>query len=102
MGCCFSAIKTIKLTRKRNNHRNQEHQTQNNKKKNHSFFRKKEVIPSGKRTDFGYDKDFEKRYTMGKLLGHGQYGYTYVATDNSNGDRVAVKKIDKNKVLFLC
>ncbi|XP_017214875.1 calcium-dependent protein kinase 28 isoform X2 [Daucus carota subsp. sativus] len=98
MGCCFSAIKTIKL--KKNNHRNQEQQRQNNKKKNHSFFRKKEVIPCGKRTDFGYDKDFEKRYTMGKLLGHGQYGYTYVATDNSNGDRVAVKKIDKNKMIL--
>lgn len=57
------------------------------------------VIPCGKRTDFGYDKDFDKRYTIGKLLGHGQFGYTYVATDRSSGDRVAVKKIEKNKVL---
>lgn len=57
------------------------------------------VIPCGKRTDFGYDKNFDKRYTIGKLLGHGQFGYTYVATDKANGDRVAVKRIDKNKVL---
>lgn len=60
------------------------------------------VIPCGKRTDFGYDKDFDLRYTIGKLLGHGQFGYTYVAVDRSNGDRVAVKKIDKNKVPFFC
>lgn len=35
---------------------------------------------------------------LGKLLGHGQFGYTYVATDKVTGDRVAVKRIDKNKV----
>ncbi|NP_001312822.1 calcium-dependent protein kinase 28-like [Nicotiana tabacum] len=58
------------------------------------------VIPCGKRTDFGYDKDFDKRYTIGKLLGHGQFGYTYVATDRSSGDRVAVKKIEKNKMVL--
>ena len=59
------------------------------------------IIPCGKRTDFGYHKDFDQRYTIGKLLGHGQFGYTYVATDEANGDRVAVKKIDKNKVFFI-
>ncbi|KAM0970251.1 hypothetical protein ACFX13_018617 [Malus domestica] len=58
------------------------------------------VIPCGKRTDFGYDKNFDKRYTIGKLLGHGQFGYTYVATDRANGDRVAVKRIDKNKMIL--
>jgi calcium-dependent protein kinase len=58
------------------------------------------VIACGKRTDFGYDKDFDKRYTIGKLLGHGQFGYTYVATDKATGDRVAVKKIDKNKMVL--
>ncbi|KAK9285354.1 hypothetical protein L1049_024545 [Liquidambar formosana] len=58
------------------------------------------VIPCGKRTDFGYAKDFNKRYTIGKLLGHGQFGYTYVATDKSNGDRVAVKRIEKNKMVL--
>lgn len=58
------------------------------------------VIPCGKRTDFGYEKDFDKRYSIGKLLGHGQFGYTYVATDKINGDRVAVKKIEKNKMVL--
>uniref|UniRef100_A0A5B6ZR43 non-specific serine/threonine protein kinase n=1 Tax=Davidia involucrata TaxID=16924 RepID=A0A5B6ZR43_DAVIN len=58
------------------------------------------VIPLGKRTDFGYAKDFDKKYTIGKLLGHGQFGYTYVATDMFNGDRVAVKKIEKKKMVL--
>ncbi|CAK9320742.1 unnamed protein product [Citrullus colocynthis] len=58
------------------------------------------VIPCGKRTDFGYDKNFDERYTIGKLLGHGQFGYTYVAIDKANGDRVAVKKIEKNKMIL--
>ncbi|CAN0918691.1 Calcium-dependent protein kinase 16 [Linum grandiflorum] len=58
------------------------------------------AVPCGKRTDFGYDKDFNKRYTIGKLLGHGQFGYTYVATDKGNGDRVAVKRIDKGKMIL--
>ncbi|EOA30208.1 hypothetical protein CARUB_v10013325mg [Capsella rubella] len=56
------------------------------------------IIPYGKRVDFGYAKDFDHRYTIGKLLGHGQFGYTYVATDKKTGDRVAVKKIDKAKM----
>ncbi|KAF2312394.1 hypothetical protein GH714_034517 [Hevea brasiliensis] len=58
------------------------------------------VIPCGKRTDFGYAKDFDRRYMIGKLLGHGQFGYTYVATDKANGDRVAVKRIEKNKMVL--
>ncbi|XWS33861.1 hypothetical protein CRYUN_Cryun22dG0119400 [Craigia yunnanensis] len=58
------------------------------------------IIPCGKRTDFGYHKDFDKRYTIGKLLGHGQFGYTYVAADKANGDRVAVKKIEKYKMVL--
>ncbi|XP_059623499.1 calcium-dependent protein kinase 28-like isoform X2 [Cornus florida] len=58
------------------------------------------VIPCGKRTDFGFAKDFDRKYSIGKLLGHGQFGYTYVAIDKSNGDRVAVKRIEKNKMVL--
>ncbi|KAG0490032.1 hypothetical protein HPP92_006895 [Vanilla planifolia] len=58
------------------------------------------VIPCGKRTDFGYAKDFDVHYAFGKLLGHGQFGYTYVATDRGNGDRVAVKRIEKAKMVL--
>ncbi|GJV74137.1 calcium-dependent protein kinase 28-like protein [Tanacetum coccineum] len=61
---------------------------------------KKVIIPCGKRTNFGYLKNFDKRFSTGKLLGHGQFGYTYVAIDKANGDRVAVKKIDKNKMVL--
>ncbi|KAK1363484.1 Calcium-dependent protein kinase 28 [Heracleum sosnowskyi] len=56
-------------------------------------------VPTGKKTNFGYERGFEKRYTVGKLLGHGQFGYTYSATDNTTGNLVAVKKIDKNKMV---
>ncbi|RWV97786.1 hypothetical protein BHE74_00003818 [Ensete ventricosum] len=55
------------------------------------------LVSCGKRRDFGYAKDFESRYSIGKLLGHGQFGYTFVATENSTEERVAVKRIDKNK-----
>ncbi|XP_042507299.1 calcium-dependent protein kinase 28-like [Macadamia integrifolia] len=58
------------------------------------------VNPCGKRTDFGYAKDFDKKYSIGKLLGHGQFGYTFVATDKSTGERVAVKRIEKNKMIL--
>ena len=55
-------------------------------------------VPCGKRTDFGYEKDFENRFSLGTLLGHGQFGYTYVGIDKTNGDRVAVKRLEKSKV----
>ncbi|URE30256.1 calcium-dependent protein kinase [Musa troglodytarum] len=58
------------------------------------------LVPCGRRTNFGYDRDFASKYTIGKLLGHGQFGYTFVATDNAHGDRVAVKRIDKNKMIL--
>lgn len=57
-------------------------------------------IPFGKRTDFGFERDFANRYTLGRLLGHGQFGYTFVAIDKVNGDRVAVKRIDRNKMVL--
>ncbi|KAG0488333.1 hypothetical protein HPP92_007144 [Vanilla planifolia] len=44
--------------------------------------------------------DFDVHYAFGKLLGHGQFGYTYVATDRGNGDRVAVKRIEKAKMVL--
>lgn len=71
-----------------------------NKVREKNSSRRQGLIPCGKRTDFGYEKDFDRKYTIGKLLGHGQFGYTYVATDKSNGDRVAVKKIDKSKMVL--
>ncbi|KAG6475959.1 hypothetical protein ZIOFF_065191 [Zingiber officinale] len=58
------------------------------------------LVACGKRTDFGYAKDFESRYSIGKLLGHGQFGYTFVATEKTTGERVAVKRIDKNKMVL--
>ncbi|XP_057416122.1 calcium-dependent protein kinase 28 isoform X2 [Lotus japonicus] len=57
-------------------------------------------VPSGMRADFGYDKDFDERYSLGKLLGHGQFGYTYVGVDKASGDRVAVKRLEKSKMVL--
>ncbi|CAM0947340.1 unnamed protein product [Alopecurus aequalis] len=48
--------------------------------------------------EFGYGRDFEARYEVGRLLGHGQFGYTFAATERQSGDRVAVKRIDKSKM----
>lgn len=86
----------------RNQHQKQKTQQQNNNKnkRKERSSSKNGVIPCGKTTDFGYLKDFDSTYSIGKLLGHGQFGYTYVAIDKANGDRVAVKKIDKNKMIL--
>jgi calcium-dependent protein kinase len=100
--------KTTKATTATRKKQEVVHHHQNNKNVNNEAEKKLKVkekqsskaIPCGKRTDFGYDKDFDMRYTIGKLLGHGQFGYTYVAIDKANGDRVAVKRIEKNKVFF--
>lgn len=130
MGTCWSATKVSGSSSQRNsnnNHREnrpppsseptttssttkkQQHQKQKpqrhfqpphqHRDKGHSK-RPSGVLPCGKRTDFGYAKDFDKKYSIGKLLGHGQFGYTFVATDKGNGDRVAVKRIEKNKVFW--
>ncbi|KAI3711222.1 hypothetical protein L2E82_41148 [Cichorium intybus] len=98
-GSNFNSHKT-KESNKNQQQRNQPQGNNNkNKMKNKATSRRQNgVISCGKRTDFGYVKDFAQRYSIGKLLGHRQFGYTYVATDKANGDRVAVKKIDKNKV----
>ncbi|KAL5200253.1 hypothetical protein ABZP36_021456 [Zizania latifolia] len=55
--------------------------------------------PAPARVEFGYERDFEGRYQVGRLLGHGQFGYTFAATDRHSGDPVAVKRIDKAKMV---
>lgn len=55
-------------------------------------------IPLGLRTDFRYARDFRKHYTLGKELGHGQFGTTYAATGVKSGDRVACKTIQKKQM----
>ncbi|OAY57544.1 calcium-dependent protein kinase 28 [Manihot esculenta] len=87
-------------TRKSRQLQTQQQQQQHKIKEKQTSRRQSGMIPCGKRTDFGYAKDFDRRYVIGKLLGHGQFGYTYVATDKANGDRVAVKRIDKNKMVL--
>ncbi|KAG7618602.1 putative calcium-dependent protein kinase 18 CAMK-CDPK family [Arabidopsis thaliana] len=104
MGLCFSSPKaTRRGTGSRNPNPDSPKASEKVSNKNKKNTKKIQLrhqggIPYGKRIDFGYAKDFDNRYTIGKLLGHGQFGFTYVATDNNNGNRVAVKRIDKAKM----
>ncbi|KAF7809657.1 Calcium-dependent protein kinase 28 [Senna tora] len=82
-------------------HKNQQKNSQKQRPRdNQNSRRKAGPIPCGKRTDFGYEKDFSLQYSLGKLLGHGQFGYTYVGVNKANGDRVAVKRLEKNKMVL--
>ncbi|XP_076887805.1 calcium-dependent protein kinase 28-like [Bidens hawaiensis] len=94
MGACLS---TTKISGSNSNRKHDEGGGSNGKKPIRQKH-KEVIVPCGTRTDFGYVKDFDNHYSVGKLLGHGQFGYTYVAIHKSTGDRVAVKKIDKNKM----
>lgn len=112
MGACFSADAKIRggtssagtrSSRKQQlqpEQKNKAPTTQPQQKDRGSKRRSSGLVPCGRRTDFGYAKDFDSRYSVGKLLGHGQFGYTFVATENATGERVAVKRIDKNKVIL--
>ncbi|CAN8251328.1 unnamed protein product [Cochlearia groenlandica] len=107
MGVCFSAIRVICASSRRRsssrplpNNNNNQNRKEPNPKDKPSTKRRTGSIPYGMRTDFGFAKDFNDRYSIGKLLGHGQFGYTYVAIDKSNGDRVAVKRLDKSKMVL--
>ncbi|CAA7391358.1 unnamed protein product [Spirodela intermedia] len=99
--------KAQKTQRKSSNNKNQQRkQQQQNPPQNQQHHRDKGevtrtngVVSLGKRTNFGYSRDFESKYEIGKLLGHGHFGYTFVATDKANGDQVAVKRINKNKMV---
>ncbi|CAK9203551.1 unnamed protein product [Sphagnum jensenii] len=63
-----------------------------------SSIKDNDSVPLGKKTNFGYARDFKAKYTLGKLLGHGQFGYTYVAVEKATGMRVAVKTIEKKQM----
>lgn len=76
-------------------------QNQQNHREKGEVKRTNGVVPYGKRTNFGYPRDFESKYEIGKLLGHGHFGYTFVAIDKANGNHVAVKRINKQKVFLL-
>ncbi|KAF8104516.1 hypothetical protein N665_0171s0022 [Sinapis alba] len=110
MGVCFSAIRVTgasSSSRQTNNnkahHKKSKNPNPENKPPSSTTKTKRRTtgsVPCGKRTEFGYAKDFHEKYSIGKLLGHGQFGYTYVAIDKANGDRVAVKRLDKTKMVL--
>lgn len=114
MGLCISSnqrkVSGSSSNQKENHHQNnnhhQQHKTTAQKKEKEKEKEKEKansnggIVPMGKRTNFGYAKDFERKYQIGKLLGHGQFGYTYVATDRASSERVAVKRIEKKKMVL--
>nr|VDD28764.1 unnamed protein product [Brassica oleracea] len=119
MGLCFSDIRVTGTTSSSSRRSSSQTNNNNNKKNPKSnktpppppennndkpstttTKRRTGSVPCGKRTEFGYAKDFHDQYSIGKLLGHGQFGYTYVAIHKSNGDRVAVKRLDKSKMVL--
>ncbi|WOL05199.1 calcium-dependent protein kinase 4 [Canna indica] len=101
MGACFSTrTKVGQHHKQKQKQQQQEEKQQPQQNERGGKSRPTVLVPCGKRTDFGYAKDFESRYTIGKLLGHGQFGYTFVATEYVTGERVAVKRLDKNKMIL--
>ncbi|XP_010268196.1 PREDICTED: calcium-dependent protein kinase 28-like [Nelumbo nucifera] len=98
---CSSRHQKRNQSHKNRSHQQQQRNSQQHQNKNNVQSRRPSGSTAcGKRTDFGYAKDFDQRYSVGKLLGHGQFGYTFVATNKVNGDRVAVKRIEKNKMVL--
>lgn len=73
------------------------------KKTPHKYLahRKDEEVALGLRTDFGHPRDFGERYSLGKELGHGQFGTTYVCVDKKTGENLACKAILKKQVTCL-
>ncbi|EFJ17487.1 calcium dependent protein kinase 28 [Selaginella moellendorffii] len=92
MGVCFSVPKRRKQDPATGNAKSRVRPAGHNRKNN--------AIPLGLRTNFGYGRDFKSKYRIGKLLGHGQFGYTYSAVELMTGDKVAVKRIEKKKMLL--
>lgn len=56
------------------------------------------AVALGLRTDFGYARNFQECYKLGKELGHGQFGTTFLATDINTQELLAVKTIKKKSV----
>lgn len=44
---------------------------------------------------FKVDADIEELYTLGKCIGQGVEGQVYLATDNSSGEQVAIKLVER-------
>ncbi|KAJ3693989.1 hypothetical protein LUZ60_009469 [Juncus effusus] len=94
MGSCFSSKVDGAASSD-----NKSGQPENDKRPQRGVNRERELRVRVKtKVEFGYERNFENKYSMGKLLGHGQFGYTFCATDRNTGDRVAVKRMDKNKM----
>eukprot|EP00850_Spirogloea_muscicola_P009411 SM000052S17803 [mRNA] locus=s52:724587:728727:- [translate_table: standard] len=91
MGGCFSRQSPSSLRASRPEQAQLQQQSKKEKKD-------ESAVPLGKRTNFGYDRDFKQKYIVGKELGHGQFGITYAAIEKATGERVAVKTLYKKQM----
>jgi calcium-dependent protein kinase len=48
---------------------------------------------------FRYCKDISEQFSLGKVLGKGQFGTTRIAVQKTTGDKLACKTISKRKVV---
>ena len=96
MGACLCLL--ANRGEKKNTQQSQNPSTQNSETTKNAKAKNSSSVPLGKLTKFGYSTDFSQRYEKGKLLGHGQFGFTYAATSRSTGEKFAVKVIEKKKV----
>ena len=46
-----------------------------------------------------YRKDIAEQFSLGKVLGKGQFGTTRIAVHRGNGDKYACKTISKRKIV---
>eukprot|EP00249_Psilotum_nudum_P015300 c25250_g1_i1 orf=455-916(+) len=106
MGGCFSSAKPkqkLPHTEPGETKLNEKEETKTspkNRRIKSSHLKVNGTVPLGKLTNFGYCRDFKQRYHQGKLLGHGQFGYTYVAKNIATGEKVAAKTIEKKQMLL--
>ncbi|XP_047334619.1 calcium-dependent protein kinase 19-like [Impatiens glandulifera] len=74
-------------------------QTQRERKKPEIIYTKSPVvIPLDTILGKPYE-DVKKHYTLGKVLGRGQFGVTYLCTEIGTGEKYACKSISKGKVI---
>ena len=98
MGACLCLL--ANRGEKKNAKQSPNPETRNSESTKSAKAKNSSPVPLGKLTKFGYSTDFSQRYEKGKLLGHGQFGFTYAATSRSTGEKVAVKVIEKKKVRY--
>lgn len=90
--CCVTPFKHPGEKKKKNNNKNNKHNKLNPFSVNHATHKKLVVLkdPGG--------HNIKERYKLGRELGQGEFGITYLCTDVASGERYACKSISKKKL----